>query len=232
MARNKNSKIIVDGIFSNNAVFMLFLGLCPALATTSSVVDAFGMGLAVLVTIILTNIAISLLRNFIPNEIRIPVLIVIIATIVTVVEMLMKAFLFDLSQTLGVYLSLIIVNCIILGRAEAFAMKNNPLASFFDALGTGVGFLGALIILAFFRELIGTGAIVIKSLTTGQVIFKLPLFEKYAISLFTKAPGAFIMFGLLVALVSFITTKIKERQTKKAKLIKQNEAEAALKGEK
>lgn len=213
----KKSKIITDGILQNNPAFMLFLGMCPTLATTSNVVDAFGMGLAVLFTIILTNVSISLVRKIVPNEIRIPVLIVIIATIVTVLEMLMNAFMVSLYQSLGVYLSLIVVNCIILGRAEAFALKNNPLDSFLDALGTGIGFLGGLLLLSFFRELLGTGAISFKSLITGVQFFELRIIPKqYAISLFSSAPGAFIMFGLLAAGVNFTVTQIKNHKVAKA----------------
>lgn len=216
MEKTKKGKIVLDGMFQNNTAFMLFLGMCPTLATTTNLVDAFGMGLAVLVTIILTNVVISSVRKFVPDQIRIPVLIVIIATIVTVIEMLMQAFLFDLSQTLGVYLSLIIVNCMILGRAEAYAMKNNPLDSFFDAVGTGLGFLGGLLLLAFFRELVGTGGFAFKSLVSGELLYTLEIFpKKFAISLFVQAPGAFIMFGLLVGLLSFVVTKIKENKIKK-----------------
>lgn len=214
----KKSKVITDGIFQNNAAFMLFLGICPTLATTSNIVTAFGMGIAVLFTIILTNVSISLVRKIVPNEIRIPVLIVIIATIVSVLEMLMNAFLFSLFQSLGVYLSLIVVNCIILGRAEAFAMKNNPFDSFLDAVGTGLGFLGGLLLLAFFRELLGTGALSFNSLISGENLFTLRIFkEKYALTLFSSAPGAFIMFGLLAAAVNFTVSQINNRKVRKAK---------------
>ncbi len=223
----KKSKIITDGIFQNNAAFMLFLGICPTLATTSNVVTAFGMGIAVLFTIILTNVSISLVRKIVPNEIRIPVLIVIIATIVSVLEMLMNAFLFSLFQSLGVYLSLIVVNCIILGRAEAFAMKNNPLDSMLDALGTGLGFLGGLLLLAFFRELLGTGALAFTSLVSGELLFKLTIFPKeYALTLFSNAPGAFIMFGLLAAAINYIVTLVNKRKAEKAKLAVQAAKEA------
>ncbi len=216
----KKSKIITDGIFQNNPAFILFLGMCPTLATTSNVVSALGMGLAVLFTIILTNVSISLVRKIVPDEIRIPVLIIIIATIVTVLEMLMNAFMVSLYQSLGVYLSLIVVNCIILGRAEAFALKNNPLDSFFDALGTGLGFLGGLLLLSLFREVLGTGALSFKSLITGVEFFKLTIIPKqYAISLFSSAPGTFIMFGLLAAGVNYTVTLIKKYRSEKAKKI-------------
>lgn len=217
----KRRKILTAGLFQNNAAFMLFLGLCPTLATTTSLVSAFGMGIAVLFTIIITNVAISLLRKIVPNEIRIPVLIVVIASTVTIVELLMKAFMFDLSQTLGVYLSLIVVNCIILGRAEAFAMKNGPLDSALDAIGTGIGFLGGLLLLAFFRELLGTGGFTFSRLTTGEHLFTLQIIPKdYAFSIFADAPGAFIIFGLLAAGINYIVKITQANKIKKAAALK------------
>lgn len=213
----KKRKIFVDGIFANNAAFMLFLGMCPALATTNSFMSALGMGIAVLATLILTNVAISAIRRWVPNEIRIPVLIVIIATTVTIIEMLMQAYMFDLSQTLGVYLSLIVVNCIILGRAEAFAMKNSVLDSLIDALGTGIGFMLGLLALSFAREFLGTGGIAFSSLLTGQPIWGFQLIpDGYTIPLFQELSGAFIMFGLIVALINAIVTKINDNKKKKA----------------
>lgn len=217
----KKRKIFLDGIFANNAAFMLFLGMCPTLATTKSFMSAFGMGIAVIATIILTNVAISAIRKWVPNEIRIPVLIVIIATIVTVIEMFMQAFMYDLSQTLGVYLSLIVVNCIILGRAEAFAMKNNVFDSFLDALGTGLGFLGGLVVLSVAREFLGTGGLAFSSLLTGKVLWSFQLIPtNYTIPLFVDAPGAFIMFGLIAALINFIVMKLNENKKKKALALK------------
>lgn len=217
----KKRKIFLDGIFANNAAFMLFLGMCPTLATTKSFMSAFGMGIAVIATIILTNVAISAIRKWVPNEIRIPVLIVIIATIVTVIEMFMQAFMYDLSQTLGVYLSLIVVNCIILGRAEAFAMKNNVFDSFLDALGTGLGFLGGLVVLSIAREFLGTGGLAFSSLLTGKVLWSFQLIPtNYTIPLFVDAPGAFIMFGLIAALINFIVMKLNENKKKKALALK------------
>ena len=213
----KKRKIFIDGIFANNAAFVLFLGLCPTLATTKSFMSAFGMGIAVIATIILTNVAISAIRRWVPNEIRIPVLIVIIASIVTIIEMLMQAYMYDLSQTLGVYLSLIVVNCVILGRAEAFAMKNNVFDSFLDALGTGIGFLAGLLALALAREFLGTGGLAFSSLLTGKTLWSFQLIpNNYVISLFVDAPGAFIMFGLLAALINFVGFKVAENKKKKA----------------
>lgn len=217
----KKRKIFTDGIFANNAAFMLFLGMCPTLATTKSFMSALGMGIAVIATIIITNVAVSAIRRFVPHQIRIPVLIVIIASTVTVIEMLMQAFMFDLSQTLGVYLSLIVVNCVILGRAEAFAMKNNVFDSFLDALGTGIGFLLGLLALAFAREFLGTGGIAFSSLLSGKELWSFQLIpDNYVIPLFVDASGAFIMFGLLAALINFVVLHIAEKKKKKAALAK------------
>ncbi|MGI6644951.1 MAG: electron transport complex subunit RsxE [Bacilli bacterium] len=209
--------IFVDGILKNNPVFMLFLGMCPVLATTSSFSNALGMGLAVVVILTLTNIIISLIRNIVPKDIRIPVYIVIIATVVTIVEMLMNAYMPDIAMRLGVYLSIVVVNCIILGRAEAFASQNNVGRSVLDGLGTGIGFLGGLLILALFREIIGTGALTYVGLVSGETLFTLRIFpEKYAISIFVNNAGAFIMLGLLVAAVNAIVMGAKKSQAKKA----------------
>lgn len=222
----KKRKILTDGMFANNAAFALFLGLCPTLATTKSFMSALGMGIAVLVTLLLTNTAISAIRRWVPNEIRIPVLIVIIATIVTVIEMFMQAFMYDLSQTLGVYLSLIVVNCIILGRAEAYAMKNTVVDSFFDALGTGIGFLIGLIALALAREFLGTGGLVFSSLLSGKVLWSFQLIPSaYTIPLFTDAAGAFIMFGLLAALINYVTVKVSDNKKAKLAALKKAAAE-------
>ncbi len=206
--------IVLDGIIKNNPVFVLFLGMCPVLATTSSFSSALGMGIAVVVVLTMTNIIISLIRKIVPNDIRIPIYIVVIATVVTIVEMFMKAFMADLAATLGVYLSIIVVNCVILGRAEAFASQNNVGRSILDGLGTGIGFLLALVLIALFREVIGTGAIEFVGLFSGNVLFRLPLFEKYAINLFVGNVGAFIMLGLLIALINMFTSVHKKRLLK------------------
>jgi electron transport complex protein RnfE len=214
--REKTSlkSIFLDGIIKNNPVFVLFLGMCPVLATTSSFSSALGMGIAVVVVLTMTNIIISLIRKIVPNDIRIPVYIVVIATVVTIVEMFMKAFMADLAATLGVYLSIIVVNCVILGRAEAFASQNNVGRSILDGLGTGIGFLLALVLIALFREVIGTGAIEFVGLFSGKVLFRLPLFEKYAINLFVGNAGAFIMLGLLIALINMFTSVHEKRLLK------------------
>lgn len=214
----KKSSIILDSAFKNNSTFILLLGLCPVLATTSGVSSALGMGLAMLAVIIVSNIVVSLIRKIIPNEIRIPVMIVIIATIVTVVEMLMKAYLPDLAANLGVYLSIIVVNCIIFARAESFALKNGVLDSFLDAIGTGLGFILSVLLLALAREVVGTGAIDFKSFISGESLYLLRIFpQQYAISIFVENSGAFIMLGLLVALISYLVPKIGGMKEKAAK---------------
>jgi electron transport complex protein RnfE len=188
------------------------------LATTSGVSSALGMGLAMLAVIIVSNIVVSLIRKIIPNEIRIPVMIVIIATIVTVVEMLMKAYLPDLAANLGVYLSIIVVNCIIFARAESFALKNGVLDSFLDAIGTGLGFILSVLLLALAREVVGTGAIDFNSFISGESLYLLRIFpQQYAISIFVENSGAFIMLGLLVALISYLVPKIGGMKEKAAK---------------
>lgn len=212
----KKQKIFTNGIFSGNAPLALFLGLCPILATTTSFSSAFGFGIAILVTLILTNTSISAIRRYVPSQIRIPVLIVIITTIVTVIEMFMHAYMFDLSQTLGVYLSLIAVNCIILGRAEAFAMKNTVLDSLLDGIGTGIGFILSLSVIALLREFLGTGGLVFTSLLTGKELWSFVLIPSdYVISIFVTGPGAFLVFGLLVALINVATTKHSEHLKRK-----------------
>lgn len=214
----KKSSIVLDGIFKNNSTFIMLLGLCPVLATTSGISSALGMGLAMLAVIIVSNVSISLIRKIIPNEIRIPVMIVIIATIVTVVEMIMNAYLPDLAANLGVYLSIIVVNCVIFARAESFALKNSVLDSFLDAIGSGLGFILSVFVLSLFREVIGTGAINFKNFVNGETLFNIRIFpQEYAISLFVQNPGAFLMLGLLVALITFLVPKISEVNGKRQK---------------
>lgn len=218
--KSNNWKIFSSGIITSNPIFVLFLGMCPVLATTSTFSSAFGMGLAVIAVLVVTNTLISLIRKLVPNEIRIPVYIVIIATVVTIVEMLMYAFMFDLAQTLGVYLSIIVVNCVILGRAESFASKNTVFHSFLDGLGTGLGFLLGVVLVALTRETIGTGGLGFNNPLTGIELFHVQLFpQQFAISLFTVSPGAFIVYGLLTAAFVAINAAYKDRQEKKAKAL-------------
>lgn len=188
----KNLNILLNGIFKDNPVFVLLLGMCPALATTSSGINGMSMGLATTFVLICSNIVISLLKNLIPDLVRIPAFIVVIATFVTIVEMVMNAYLPALADSLGLFIPLIVVNCIVLGRAEAFAAKNKPVASMFDGLGIGLGFTIALTLLGAVRELLGTGK-----------IFDISLYsEDYGMLLFVLPPGAFIALGYLIALIN------------------------------
>ncbi len=193
-------EIILKGIFSENPVFVFLLGMCPALAVTSSVESALGMGLLVIIVLLGSNTVVSLLKNIIPTEIRIPAYIVIIATFVTVVEMLTNAYAPDLAASLGVFIPLIVVNCLILGRAESFASKNSVFSSVLDAIGMGLGFTLAIVIIAFFRELLGTGAIVYGKYLPLGVTGSINIFSaKYAINLFVMPTGAFLSLGFILA---------------------------------
>ena len=180
----KKSKIILNGIINENPTFVLFLGMCPILATSTSVYSAIGMSVCVFLVLLLSNTIISLVSRITPDEIRIPVYIIIIATIVSAISMLVEAFAPGIYSTLGAYLQLIVVNCIILGRAEAFASKNTVLESFFDALSMGFGFLFAICSIALVREFFGTSGLVFTNPFTGKEIFSFVIAEgKYAISM-------------------------------------------------
>ncbi len=233
--------ILLAGLISENPVFVSLLGMCPTLATTKSVESALGMGLLVILTLIGSNVLISLLRKFIPAEVKIPCYIVIIATFVTIIKMLCQAFIPDLYSSLGVFISLIVVNCIILGRAEAFASKNGPFASFMDAIGSGLGFTMAICIIAFFREIIGTGAISFGVYFPIGVELKFHIFpEQYAISLFTLPAGGFLTLGLVLAFMAWRKNKseakkqalekarIEELKKKKALELEKKKQEEAL----
>lgn len=188
----KYLKIIKNGIIAENPTFVLLLGMCPTLATTSSAVNGMSMGLATTFVLICSNIVISAIKKLIPDEVRIPAYIVVIASFVTILQMCMQAFLPDLYKSLGLFIPLIVVNCIVLGRAESFASKNRILSSGFDGIGIGLGFTIALTLLGICRELLGTGK-----------IFALSVFpEQYGALLFVLAPGAFIALGYLIALVN------------------------------
>ena len=187
-----NLKVILNGIITENPTFVLLLGMCPTLGTTSSAINGLSMGLATMFVLICSNIVISALKNLIPDMVRIPAYIVVIATFVTVVQMCMQAFVPALYATLGLFIPLIVVNCIVLGRAEAFAAKNGVVASACDGIGIGLGFTLALTLLGACRELLGTGK-----------LFNLTLVpEEYGSLIFVLAPGAFIVLGYLVAIVN------------------------------
>ncbi len=189
----KFTQVLTHGFWKDLPPFRLVLGLCPALAVTSLVKNGLGMGLAATFVLIFSNLLISLMRNLIPGKVRIASFIVIIATLVVIVELVMKAFFFGLSQQLGIYIPLIVVNCIILGRAEAFASKNPPLLSMIDGLSVGLGFTISLVLIASMREILGAGS-----------WYGAPLFgEGFEPFLFmVKAPGAFLCLGIILGLMN------------------------------
>lgn len=194
--KNNHLSVLFKGILKENPVFVLVLGTCPTLAMTTSVTSAVGMGLAAMAVLICSNAVISLLRKFIPDTVRIPCYIVIIAAFVTMVQMIIHAYLPELYESLGVYLALITVNCIILGRAEMFAGKNSVGKSILDGIGMGLGFTLAMLMMSTVREVVGAGTF------AGIPV---PFFETHKIEIFTKAPGGLMVYGLLIALVNIIT---------------------------
>lgn len=184
--------IIYNGVVKENPTFVLLLGMCPTLATTTSAINGLSMGLATMFVLICSNVVISLIKNAVPDKVRIPVFVVVIATFVSVLQMLMAAYLPAINQALGLYIPLIVVNCLILGRAEAFACKNNALASMADGVGMGAGFTIALTLLGTVRELLGAGSVF------GVAL--LP--ETSNILLFILPPGAFLTLGYLIAIIN------------------------------
>ncbi len=185
------------GFIKENAVFVLFLGLCPTLGVTTSAVNGLGMGLATTFVLVMSNLVVSLIKSFIPDKVRIPSFIVIIATFVTVVELVMKGYLPDLFKALGLFIPLIVVNCLVLGRAEAYASKNSLVKSLVDGLGMGLGFAFALTLLGAVREILGSGS-----------IFGFKFIEGDGMLLFILAPGAFIALGYLIMLMNKVKDKI------------------------
>lgn len=180
------------GFIKENPVFVLLLGMCPTLGVTSSAINGLGMGLATTFVLVMANIVVSLVKSQIPDKVRIPAFIVIIATFVTIVELVMQAYLPSLFESLGLFIPLIVVNCIVLGRAEAFASKNNLVSSIVDGLGMGLGFSFALTLLGGVREILGSGR-----------FFNMAIFpEDYVMLLFVLAPGAFIVLGYLIAIIN------------------------------
>ena len=185
-----NFKVLVNGIIKENPTFVLLLGMCPTLGTTSSALNGMSMGLATMCVLIVSNFLIALIKKLIPDAVRIPAYIVVIASLVTVLQMLIKAYAPEIDKCLGLFIPLIVVNCIILGRAESFAAKNGPIASIFDGIGIGLGFTLGLTALGAVRELLGTGA-----------IFGVNLWgEEYGMLMFVLAPGAFLALGYLIVL--------------------------------
>ena len=187
-------KVLWNGIVKENPTFVLLLGMCPTLGTTSSALNGMSMGLATMAVLVFSNLIISLIKNLIPDMVRIPSFIVVIASLVTILQMLIKAYVPEIDKSLGLFIPLIVVNCIILGRAEAFAAKNGPVSSVMDGIGMGLGFTLALTLLGATRELLGTGK-----------IFSFTMFpESYGALVFVLAPGAFIALGYLIAIVNRI----------------------------
>ena len=189
---NNCGERLKNGIITENPIFVLMLGMCPTLAVTTSAINGIGMGLSTTVVLVMSNMLISMLRKVIPDSVRMPAFIVVVASFVTIVQFLMEGFTPSLYESLGIYIPLIVVNCIILGRAEAFASKNGVVPSFFDGVGMGLGFTIALTVLGAVREILGTGK-----------IFGLEVWpEDYGMLMFVLAPGAFIVLGYLIAIVN------------------------------
>ena len=185
-------KVLWNGIIKENPTFVLLLGMCPTLGTTSSALNGMSMGLATMAVLIFSNLIISLIKNLVPDMVRIPSFIVVIASLVTILQMCIKAFAPEIDKSLGLFIPLIVVNCIILGRAEAFAAKNGPISSVMDGIGMGLGFTLGLTLLGAVRELLGTGK-----------VFSLTIFpDCYGALVFVLAPGAFIALGFLIAIVN------------------------------
>ena len=206
---NKYVERLYNGIIKENPTFVLMLGMCPTLAVTSSAINGLGMGLSTTVVLVFANLLISLFRKVIPNGVRIPAFIVVVASLVTIVEFLLKAYIPALSESLGVYIPLIVVNCIILGRAESFASKNEPIISIFDGVGMGLGFTMGLTIIGLIREILGAGT-----------IFDAPVLVNIGytpMTIFIMAPGAFLVLGFLVAGMNVIREKMEKKGTPLAK---------------
>lgn len=200
MKQNSNIKVFLNGIIKENPTFVQLLGMCPTLAVTTSLKNGIGMGLSATAVLIASNALISLLRKIIPDKVRIAAYIVIIATFVTIIEMLLNAYLPSLASQLGIFIPLIVVNCIILARAESFASKNTIFKSVIDGLGMGLGFTGALAIISGIREFFGTGA-----------LFGIKIYGDIITppSILIMAPGGFIVLGLIVGAINYITSKRK-----------------------
>ena len=198
MSNTKKLTVLLRGIIAENPVLVLVLGTCPSLATSTSIISAFSMGIAATIVLICSNAVISALRKVIPDTVRVPCYIVIIAGFVTAVQMLLQAYLPSIYEMLGVYLALIVVNCIILGRAEMFARKNPVIDSIFDGIGMGIGFLVALLLMAFIREVFGAGTF------AGIAI---PFLENFKIPILVEAPGGYMVFGILIAVMNKLKAK-------------------------
>lgn len=213
---NKCVERLHNGIIKENPTFILMLGMCPTLAVTTSGSNGIGMGLSTTVVLVMSNLLISLLRNVIPDKVRVPAFIVVVASFVTIVQFLVQGYLPDLYNSLGIYIPLIVVNCIILGRAESYASKNPPIPSIFDGLGMGLGFTASITIIGLFRELLGAGQLFGKQI--------LPLAEANAngigftpITIIVLAPGAFFVLAILMAIMN----QVNSQRAKKGKTVKE-----------
>ena len=218
MSKNENKvslgSIFKEGVFTGNPLFVQLLGLCPALAITTSIMNAVGMTMAFTFVLLLSNITISLIRKIVPDEIRIPVYIIVVATFVTCVSLLMQAFMPTLYDSLATFVNLIVVNCIILGRAEAFASKNKVVPSIVDALGQSLGYGLALLVISAIREIIGTQSITLSNPFDSTQSVTLNLLTEFKISFFTSAAGAFVTMGIILAVIAAMK-QAKENKAKK-----------------
>jgi len=196
--KNSGMKILLNGMLNENPLLVLLLGMCPALATTTSAINGMSMGLATFFVLFGSNVVVSILKNIIPDKVRLPAYVLVIATLVTVVEMLIHAYFPSVFENLGIFIPLIVVNCLILGRAETFAAKNTVFRSALDATGMGIGFTFALTLLGSIRELLGTGKVF------GTIIFP----DHYGVIIFVLAPGAFIVSGYLIAVMNKFRNKV------------------------
>ena len=219
MTESASLRTLLDGIWSNNPGLVQFLGLCPLLAVSNTAINGLGLGLATLAVLTLSNLLVSLCRNRVPNEVRLPVFVLIIASLVTVIELLFKAFLFDLYLSLGIFIPLIVTNCAILARAEAFASRHSPSAAILDGISMGAGFILLLVALGALRELIGRGSLfygadsLFGPMATG---FEMQLFpESSGLLLAVLPPGAFIGLGLLVAAKNYFDARAVSLSTTK-----------------
>lgn len=210
------SSTLFNGFFKENPVLVLQIGLCSTLAMTTNLDNAVGMGICVIFVLTFANIIVSFMRNIIPDEIRLPVYIIVIASLVSIVDMVLHAYVPSLYDAMGSFLGLIVVNCIILGRVEAFAAKNNPLLSMMDGLGMGIGYMLVLIVITFFRQLLGTGVLSLKNPISLVEIFNIRIIpESFTISTFTTPVGAFITFAIVIAAANYLADKSKKKGAKK-----------------
>ena len=215
---NKYLERVYNGLIKENPTFVLMLGMCPTLAVTTSAMNALGMGLSTTVVLIFSNLLISLFRKVIPNGVRMPAYIVIVASLVTIVEFIMKAYTPALATQLGVYIPLIVVNCIILGRAEAYACNHNVAESAMDGLKMGLSYTLSLLAMSFIRQLLGTGCMSFTNPLTSAEVFNVRLIPAgFEIPVFTTQTGAFMTFAVLAALVTAYKNNISEKEKKEAK---------------